>query len=584
MADDDRLGDEIALRLRDWVGYAGLPAGPLLALVVFLALPEALPGVAGEPAPVGPATRATAAVAAWMATWWLTEAIPVYATALLPIVLFPLLGIAGLRDAAAPYAHPLIFLFLGGFLVALAMQRWGLDRRTAFRTLAAVGSEPRRIVGGFMLVTALLSMWISNTATALVMLPIAESVIRLGRPEREPAPAAPGSPDVFGESLLLGVAYAASIGGVATLVGTPPNLFLASWFETHAGRAIGFAEWMLVGVPVAGVFLPLAWWVLVRRLPRQAGALGDAARVAGEAHRALGPMGRGERVTLGVGLAAAALFVVRPWLQGLELGGGHPLAGLADPVIAMGAALLLFAIPVDPRRRVFALDWRTAGRVPYGVLLLFGGGLSLARAIDGNGVAELVGGLVAGLGAVPGPVLVLAVVLLVIFLTELTSNTATTATFVPLLAGVAAAVDLPVELLVVPAALAASCAFMLPVATPPNAVVFGTGRIRPSRMIREGLVLNAIGTVLIAAAAYGLVLPVLGAWSGAPEEPPAVTAPGSPAPAAGPAPAAPSAGAAASGPADPFPEGPARELGPSPWGTISTRSITMSSRGRSRGP
>lgn len=570
MADEERSCDELALRLRDWVGYAGLPAGPLLALVVAAALPDVLPGVAGNPRPVGPETRATAAVAAWMAAWWLTEAIPVYATALLPLVLFPLLGVAGLRDAAAPYAHPLIFLFLGGFLVALAMQRWGLDRRTAFRTLAAVGSDPRRIVGGFMVATAVLSMWISNTATALVMLPIAESVIRLGSADPGPEDATPSPSDPFAESLLLGIAYAASIGGVATLIGTPPNLFLASWFESHLGRPIGFAEWLGVGLPLAAALLPLAWWVLVRGLPRGDDAAGrSAVRSAAAAHRALGPMGPGERVTLVVGLAAAVLFVVRPWLQALEVGGRHPFAGLADPVIAMGAALLLFAIPVEPRRRVFALDWRTAARVPYGVLLLFGGGLSLARAIDDNGVAELVGGLVAGFGAVPGPVLVLAVVGLVIFLTELASNTATAATFVPLLAGVAAAVGLPVELLVVPAALAASFAFMLPVATPPNAVVFATGRIRPSRMIRTGLLLNLIATALIVAAAYGLVLPVLGSSPEASLPPASV--PSSPAAAVGR-----SSGTTAS--ASP------RIGGPSPSATISMRSITTSSSGRSRGP
>ena len=504
-------GEPAAARSR--MQRIGLWAGPLAAALLYAVLPDVWRGQGGALHEFGHAGRATAAVAGWMAVWWLSEAIPVYATALLPLVLLPLLGAASMAGAAAPYAHEVIFLFMGGFLIALTMERWGLHRRLALLALRVAGDRPVRIVGVFMAVTAVLSMWVSNTATAVMMLPVASSVIALV--ERQVAAtggaeAAAARTHTVALGLLLGIAYAASIGGMATPIGTPPNVFLLSYVESHLGREISFVRWMGVGLPLVLVFLPLAWLLLTRvlhpiRLPHVAG-VDELVRSAREA---LGPMGRGERVTLAVFLGAAALWVTRPLLAGLSVGGVRPLAGLSDAGIAMLAALVLFVAPVEGRGGRFALDWETALRLPWGILILFGGGLSLAAAIQANGVGELLGAQVAALAGVPSLLIVLAVVAGIVFLTELTSNIATTATLVPILAALAPGLGLDPLLLIVPAALAASCAFMLPVATPPNAVVFGSGRVRIGEMSRAGLWLNFVGIAVITVAAYAVAMPML---------------------------------------------------------------------------
>ncbi len=489
----------------------GLVAGPLAALAVYAVLPDTWAGPGGELRELGHAGRATAAVATWMAVWWMTEAIALYATALLPIALFPVLGVASIREAAAPYAHELIYLFLGGFVLALSMQRWKLDRRISLLALRLAGSRPDHIVATFMGVTAVLSMWVSNTATAVMMLPIALGVVELldaQAPDDEPGGG-------FPVCLLLGIAYAASIGGVGTLIGTPPNLFLASYASSNLGVEIGFLQWMTFGLPLVVLLLPLAWLLLTRVLFR----LEEGAIEGGRAHvdaqlRALGPVGRGEWATFAVFGFAATAWLTRPWLTRLEFGGVRPLEGLTDPGIAVLAALVLFVIPVGRQPRTFAMDWETARLLPWGLLVLFGGGLSLAAAIRANHVGEYLGSGVAALAGMPVWALVLGVVALLIFLTEITSNTATTATLLPILAALAPGLDVDPLRLVVPAAVAASCAFMLPVATPPNAVVFGSGRVAIPQMARAGFLLNLVGIVLITALAYALVLPLLGAGAG----------------------------------------------------------------------
>jgi sodium-dependent dicarboxylate transporter 2/3/5 len=380
----------------------GLMAGPLLALSALLVLPVSdadLPGGAGT---LGPEGRATLAVTLWMATWWMTEAIPLYATALLPIAVLPMLGVGDIVAVTAPYAHPLIFLFMGGFMLAQSMSRWRLDERISLLALQLSGPEPPAIVATFMGVTALLSMWVSNTATAVMMLPIALGVVDLVRSDT--APAAPGSaeaaqwvPDVeprkrFATCLLLGIAYAASIGGVGTLVGTPPNRFLASYAEANLGIEIGFARWMAVGVPLVLVFLPICYLLLTRVLFPIAGvSLPGGRSHIRERLVALGPVQRGERVTFVVFSLTALAWVSRPLLARLELAGSRPLAGLTDPGIAMAAALALFVIPVDWAERRFTLDWASAAKLPWGLLILFGGGLSLASAIQSHGVGEFLG-------------------------------------------------------------------------------------------------------------------------------------------------------------------------------------------------
>ncbi|MDH5306759.1 MAG: DASS family sodium-coupled anion symporter [Myxococcales bacterium] len=513
----------MAAAKRSAVQTAGLVGGPLLALVTYACLPASYPGADAAPVAFSPAGQATAAVAVWMAAWWMTEAIPVFATALLPLALFPLFGAVPMRATAAPYGHELIFLFMGGFILALSMQRWGLGQRVALAALRVTGDAPERVVGSFMLVTAFLSMWVSNTATATMMLPIALSVIdrvlrretgaglERGKPFEAGAAGEGRAGHNFAVCLLLGVAYAASIGGVGTLIGTPPNLFLASFAREQLGQEISFVRWMGVGLPLVIVFLPLAWWLLTRFLyPIHLEQPVSGAEVARAAYRELGPIRRGEWATLSVFTLTASAWLLRPLLTQLSLGGVQPLAGLTDSGIAMIAALALFVIPVDWRRREFAMNWETAVRLPWGVLLLFGGGLSLAAAIQANGVDAFIGSHVGALGGLPSLVVVASVSTLMVLLTELTSNTAAAATLVPILAAVAPSLDLHPYLLIVPATLAASCAFMLPVATPPNAVVFGSGYLTITQMIRAGVWLIGLSVLLITALAYTLIGPVLG--------------------------------------------------------------------------
>ncbi len=481
----------------------GLALGPVLALIAFAILPEGEPAATEAGSGLTPQGRATAALAVWMAVWWMTEAIPIYATALLPLLALPLFGARSMREAAAPYGHELIFLFMGGFILALGLQRWSLHRRIALVSLARVGGSPSRMVGAFMAVTAGLSMWVSNTATAIMMLPIATSIVdRAGGTDGALDDEARGR---LATALLLGIAYAASIGGIGTLIGTPPNLFLASYAERELGTPIGFAHWMVVGLPLVALFLPVAWYLLTRWLfPLRGLSLGAGADSAAAALEAMGRIGRGERVVGAVFVAAAAAWITRPWLIELEIAGLHPFAGLTDPGIAIGAALALFVIPVDWRERIFAMDWETARTLPWGVLILFGGGLSLASAISANGVADWIGQQMSGLAGAPPLVVITVIAALVIALTELTSNTATTAALVPIFASMAPGLGVPPLLLAVPAAIAASCAFMLPVATPPNAIVFGSGRITVPQMCRAGLALNLVGVVVVTVVTYGI--------------------------------------------------------------------------------
>ncbi|SDP04501.1 solute carrier family 13 (sodium-dependent dicarboxylate transporter), member 2/3/5 [Actinopolyspora xinjiangensis] len=486
---------------RAWIGRF---LGPLLAVAVYFALPGGENGVT-DPA------RAVASVGLLMAVWWVTEALPLAATALLPIALFPLLGVGDVEAATTPYANDIVFLFMGGFMLALGMQRWGLHRRIALRTVLAVGTRPVRVVGGFMLATAFLSMWVSNTATTVVMLPIGMSVLTLvfeqlrGDSTGETVRRAMNEPGDGGEGrfatcLMLAIAYAASIGSLATLIGTPPNLFMAGFLSETYDIRIGFGQWMVFGLPLAAVLLFVAWSLLTRVVyPTTITDIPGGRELFRNELAKLGPMNRGERVVLVVFVLTALLWILREPLTSLL-----PGLGLSDAGIAIFASLVLFAVPVDARRGVFTLDWSSALKLPWGVLLLFGGGLSLADAVGSSGLDAFIGNRVGALGWIPTILLVLVTVAAVIFLTEMTSNTATAATFLPILAGVALGLDMDPLLLVVPATVAASCAFMLPVATPPNAIVFGSGYVTIPRMVKAGWWLNLTATVLIPIALYGL--------------------------------------------------------------------------------
>ncbi len=502
--------------------------GPVAAVATYLLVPV------GEGA-LTPGGRATAAVAVLMAIWWVGESLPLAVTSLVPVVLLPLTGALELEATTTAYGNPLLFLFLGGFVLALAMQRWGLHRRVALLTIRAVGTEPRRMVGGFMLATAGLSMWVSNTATTVMMLPIGISVIALvaarlesaepiedasaaPRPDEAemPSPPEPGDPvseqsptPNLAVALMLGIAYAASIGSVATLIGTPPNTFLAGFLLQAYDIDLGFARWMMMALPLAIVFLVIAWVLITRWIypPEIDSIPGGSELIEGELAE-LGALGRGERNVLGVFVLMAGLWITRSPLQGLLE--GTNLAAIDDAIIAIGGAVLLFALPVDARAGVFTMDWETAKQVPWGVLLLFGGGLALAAAVTENGVDVYVGSVIAELSAAPLVLLIALVVVAVVGLTELTSNTATTAALVPVVAGAAVLLDLNPLTLAVPAALAASCAFALPVATPPNAIVFGSGHVTIPQMVRAGIVLNVVGSLLITVTALTLVPVVFG--------------------------------------------------------------------------
>ncbi|MDZ7642878.1 MAG: DASS family sodium-coupled anion symporter [Woeseiaceae bacterium] len=467
----------------------GLGLGPLLALAMLLVGPA---GELSQPA------WHTAAMGVLMAIWWATEAVPIAVTALLPLVLFPLLGIADIQVTAAPYANKVIYLFLGGFMVALAMQRWNLHRRIALTVLQYAGGNGRSLVGGFMLASALLSMWVMNTSTTMMLLPIAVSIITVIHTTVGSLDAR--ARDDFQYALLLGVAYAATIGGMATLVGTAPNAMMAAFVLETYGTSIDFARWMLVGLPLSMLLLPLAWLALTRWVFRVDFRTSDEGRA--ELRRMMtemGPVSVPEKRVGIVFVLLALTWIFRPLL--VKLPG---LSALDDSGIAMAGAISLFLIPSGDRGDPLLIRWRHIEQLPWSILLLFGGGLSLAGAVSNTGLAAWLGGALNAFGMLPIALLVMLVAAMIIFLTELTSNIATTATFLPVVGAIAIEAGIDPIVLTVPVTLAASCAFMLPVATPPNAIVFGSGMLTIPKMARAGLALNMIGIVLVSLVALTL--------------------------------------------------------------------------------
>ncbi|WP_110687409.1 SLC13 family permease [Salinicola aestuarinus] len=455
----------------------GLILGPLWIL-----LTQLLPAPGG----LEPAAWHCVGLALLLATWWATEAIPIPATSLLPIPLAPALGIADLESTAASYANPTIFLFLGGFLLGLAMQRWNLHRRIALKILTLVGQKPKQQIGGFMLATAFISMWVSNTATAIMMLPIGMSVVSLFTSDDD------DEVKRYATALLLAIAYSASIGGVATLIGTPPNAILAGYLSSEQGIELGFAQWMIVGLPVSIAMIVIAWWWLTRqRFDLRLDSDDSDDDVIGNELRKLGKLSPAETRVGIVFLLAAIAWVTRPLLNDLGV------AWLSDTAIALLAGVALFLIPSGNERHRPLMLWEDAKELPWGILLLFGGGLALAGAISSSGLADWIAEQLSVFGALPLVLLIGAIALVIIFLTELTSNTATAAAFLPLLGALAISLDVDPLLITAPAAIAASCAFMMPVATPPNAIVFATGHMKIQSMIRAGFFLNLVGTVVV---------------------------------------------------------------------------------------
>ena len=490
----------------------GLISGPIAAAVLYFSLPADLNNSASF----------VAATAALMAIWWMTEAIPLPATALVPLVVFPFLteferdpeteeiigeeGRIGIAPIASPYADEIIFLFMGGFILALAMQKCNLHRRFALAVLSLVGNSPAALIGGFMIATAFITMWVSNTATAIMMLPVGLAVLGLvtnsngdGKDGAEPD-------RNFATALMLGIAYAASIGSVATLIGTPPNALMAGFLRDNYDIHIGFAQWMMVGLPLAIVFLVVAWVVLTKLVfPPKIKKIAGSRELIKQQLRDLGAITRAEWTVMGVFFTAASSWIIfgilrqnddlveRFWFLDVITDGG----------IAIAIAILLFILPVDNDGNK-AMDWATTKDLPWGILLLFGGGLSLSSQFSQTDLSVWIGEQVGFLEGVPLWVLILVVAATVLLLTELTSNTATAATFMPVMAGVAIGLGVPIMALIIPTALAATFAFMLPVATPPNAIVFGSGYVRIGEMVKGGVVLNISSLVIIMVGMYAI--------------------------------------------------------------------------------
>lgn len=468
-------------------------SGPLLFVLINILNINALPSEG----------QSVLAITVWMATWWTIEAVPIAITALLPLILFPLTGVLTLRETGATYGHPIIFLFIGGFMIATSIEKWQLHTRVALNIITKLGSHPKSIILGFMIATAALSMWISNTATTLMMLPISIAVIDQisgGEGENDALHSA------FSKALLLGIAYSASIGGIATLIGTPTNVIFAGVFSDEYGLTISFAEWMLFACPLAIFMLFMCWYYLVHiRFKMHQTSDHTSSKISVTTLlEELGPTSYEEKVIVIVFSVVAFCWITRSSLI-------NPfMPNLSDPIIAMIGAIILFLIPCkketdEEGNSKTILDWATAVNIPWGVILLFGGGLSLAKAFELSGLAHWIGIQVALLGIFPTYLILLCVITLVIFFTEISSNIATISMILPVLGSLATTINLPPHILMIGATCAASCAFMLPVATAPNAIIFGSNRLHIKDMIYAGFAMNVISTLIISIYAYFLV-------------------------------------------------------------------------------
>ncbi|MFS0877139.1 SLC13 family permease [Solibacillus isronensis] len=474
----------------------GLFLGPLLFILTLLFF---------QPEGLSTEARGVLASTIWIATWWITEAIPIPATSLLPLVLFPLTNSLDMKVTASSYGDETIFLFMGGFIIALAMEKWNLHRRIAISIISMVGTNMDRIVLGFMIATGFLSMWISNTATAMMMIPIGLAIINQVADGLKNDPSIDTSPQsfAFGKALMLGIAYSASIGGIATLIGTPPNTLLAGAINKMYGIELSFAGWMLFGVPFAWIFIVITWIYLVKvAFPSKLKTLPGGRTVIDKQKRDLGEASFEEKLVFVVFALAAFSWITRTFLL------SKFIDGLTDGMIAVIFAIVLFALPSVNRKGERLMDWQTAVKLPWGILLLFGGGLAIASGFVGTGLSEWIGTQLMGLEGVSVILLIFLVAALVLALTEITSNTATASMMFPIMASLAVALGVHPYALMIAAGVAASCAFMLPVATPPNAAVFGSGYIKIKDMMKAGFALNVFGVVFITLSIYFL-LPII---------------------------------------------------------------------------
>ncbi len=464
----------------------GLLLGPLVfLLILFFFNPEGLSENA----------NAVLAATAWIAIWWVSEAIPIEVTSLLPLILFPLFGALNLKETGAAYGHKFIFLFIGGFILAIAIEKWQLHKRIALHIIRIMGTSLMNIMLGFMLSTALLSMWISNTATTIMMLPIGMAVI-----DQMNGKTSLHASTQFGKVLMLSIAYSASIGGMATLIGTPPNLILAGVVQELYGIEISFAQWISFGLPISILLLFICWIYLSRFAFSLKGLeLPSGKEIIDKQIKELGKMSREEKLVLIVFLFTAISWICRSFLL------KKIIPNIDDTIIALIAASLLFIIPSQKKKGEALLSWKDAVKLPWGILLLFGGGIALAIGFESSGLAAWLGNQLTALEGAPIFILVLIIIAAVNFLTEITSNIATTAILLPILAALAVIVDVHPFLLLGAATVAASCAFMLPVATAPNALVFGSGYLKISDMLKSGIWLNVLSIVLLTLMAYFLL-------------------------------------------------------------------------------
>lgn len=459
---------------------------------------------------LSPQGHAVLAATFWVAVWWITEAVPLAITSLLPIILFPITGGLSLVDTTASFGHRYIFLYIGGFIIAIAIERWDLHRRIALTIIHLIGTNMKRIVLGFMLATAFLSMWISNTATSVMMIPIGMAIVSQLRDNPDTVI---NETKVFGKILMLAIAYSASIGGVATLIGTPPNLVLAGVLEEFYSVEITFSRWIIFGLPVSMVLLFICWRYLTSYAFRleMTDFPGGQAAISGQL-RAMGKISYEERTVLYVFIGTALAWISRSFLL------QRFIPEIDDTIIAVIGGVLLFILPASRAKNRPILLWEEAVKLPWGILLLFGGGLALAEGFKESGLAEYIGSSMSLLDGVALLLLLLILVAAVNFLTEITSNLATTAMMLPILAPLAFTIDVHPYMLMIGATVAASCAFMLPVATPPNAVVFGSGYLKIYDMVRVGVWMNLISIALLTLIIY-FILPQL--WGFNPFEFPA---------------------------------------------------------------
>ena len=489
----------------------GLLLGPLL-FILMLTLPVKTENLE---------INRMAAIAILMVVWWITEAIPIPATSLIPVALFPVIGIMNGNEVCLHYMNSYIFLFLGGFIIALALERWQLHKRIALHTIHILGDQPKRIILGFMLAVSFLSMWISNTAAAMMMLPIAMSVISLVNLNEFDKKSGDNSiPPKFKTNfpiaLMLAVAYGASIGGVGTLVGTPPNLVFSQIFtmEFPHNTEITFSKWLVIGIPFTIIFLSLTWFLLVFIIyPLGKEKIISGSVIIKDELEKLGPITLAEKRLLVIFIATAVAWIFRKEISispAIILPGWSSILGLTevnDGTVAIFMAIFLFLIPAGNKKGERLMDWDTAKRLPWGILLLFGGGFALAAGFSSSGLSDLIGKQLVFLSKAPHIIIILCVSLLVTFLTEMTSNTATIQVILPIMAGLTRGMAMDPLVLMLPATISASCAFMLPVATPPNAVIFGSGKVPIIKMVKAGIILNFVGVIVVLIVVYFFAIP-----------------------------------------------------------------------------